>query len=88
MKKPNNIEIRFPGRKSTFSTARRKYFGCLVNKVLKVNFAKIRERKIFEYKVIESRFIHADAWGNWEHKPYWSISLELIVPKEDLNIVP
>lgn len=87
MKKPNNIEIRFPGRKGTFSSAKRKYFSRLENKVLKVNFAKSRERKIFEYKVIGSRFVAANSWGNWKKKPYWSLNLELIVPEEDLNKV-
>lgn len=87
MKKPNNIEIRFPCRKSTFSGARRKYFSRLVNKVLKINFAKHRERKLFEYKVIESRFVEPWGYYNKTEKGYWALNLELIVPVEDLNKV-
>lgn len=87
MKKPDYIEIRFPGRKSTFVSAKRKYFSCLVKKVLKVNFARERERKIFDYKVVESSFVKPWNYWNEKDKSYWSIKLELIVPKEDLNKV-
>ena len=83
MKKPNYIEIRLPGRKSTFSAARKKYFKRLEDKVLEVNFGRDRERKIFEYVVIDSGF-----YEGWSSSPggqitYWYLRLELKVPRED-----
>lgn len=87
MKKPNFIEIRFPGRKSTFSSAGRKYFKRLVGKVLSVNFGERKERKLFEYVVKDSLFVKP--WSYWDKKTggYWSLRLGLKVPKEDPNKV-
>ena len=88
MKKPEYIEIRLPGRKSTFTPAIKRYFKRLEDKVLEVNFGQHKERKIFQYKVIESKF--EEPWGYWGKKygKYWKIALELKVPKEDPNRVP
>jgi hypothetical protein len=83
MKKPNFIEIRLPGRKSTFSAAKRKYFKRLEGKVLKVNFGKERQKKEFEYKVTGSSFYSWTGYWNKEKTNYWSLKLELKVLKED-----
>lgn len=53
MKKPNFIELRLPlpGRKSTIVPAVKKYFNRLVGKEIGINFGRVRERKIFKYRV-------------------------------------
>lgn len=87
MKKPNFIEIRLPGNKSAFEGARGKYLKRLVDRVLEVNFAREKERKIFEYSVTESRFYQSWTWHRKEATKYWTLKLELKVPKEDLKKV-
>lgn len=83
MKKPEYIEIRLPGRKSTFSSARRKYLKRLETKVLEINFGKHRERKIFEYLVRESQLCQYRDWGAEKEISYWVLKIELKVPKGD-----
>lgn len=83
MKKPNYIEIRLPGNKSAFSGARGKYLKRLEGKVLNVNFAKEKERKLFEYVVMSSYFCRVWDWESRKNKWPWAIKLELKVPKED-----
>lgn len=83
MKKPNFIEIRLPRNKSAFTRARGKYFKRLEGKVLKINFGKERQKKEFEYKVIESSFYSWIGYWNKERTNYWALKLELKVPKED-----
>jgi hypothetical protein len=87
MKKPNFIEIRIPCRKSTMSAAVKGYFKRLEEKVLKVNFGELKERKLFEYRVKESNF--QEIWNWYEHRKFtcWVLKLELKVPKEDPNKV-
>jgi len=87
MKKPDYIEIRFPGHKSTFSSAKQKYFKRLEDRVLELNFARNRERKIFEYKVLSSSFIEPYSYWGSKPKPYWSLRLGLKVPEQDPNKV-
>lgn len=83
MKKPNYIEIRLPGRKSTFSSPRVKYFKHLEGKVLSVNFAPEKERKIFEYFVRGSSYHFGWGWCGGKDESYLALKLELKVPKED-----
>jgi hypothetical protein len=83
MKKPNFIEIRLPGRKSTFSGTKTKYFKHLENKVLEINFGKEKERKLFSYRVLESSFVEPRSYWDKKKKGHWSLKLELKVPTED-----
>lgn len=83
MKKPNFIEIRLPGRKSTLALAKRKYLKNLVGKIVEVNFGRDRERKIFEYLVLESFPRQAWIYGSGKYKTIWVLRLELKVPNED-----
>ncbi len=85
MKKPQYIEIRLPGSKRYFSLAKEKYLKNLEGKELKVNFAQHRERKLFNYKVVSSKFYSWVAYFSREKTEFWSLRLELKVPKEDLN---
>ena len=88
MKKPNFIEIRLPGRKSTFLLAKRKYLSRLEGKVLKVNFCRKRERKIFEYLVTGSSPYRGWVPVYGTYKDFWSLKLKLKVPEQDPEIVP
>jgi hypothetical protein len=87
MKKPNFIEIRLPVSKSTIMSASRGYFRRLEGKVLNVNFGERKERKIFIYTVVKSDLVEAWSYYPRAKNAYYSLRLELKVPKEDPNKV-
>jgi len=80
MKRPEYIEISIPRGKSTISTAVKRYFKRLENKVLKINFGELRKKKVFEYKIIQSGF---ETWTTWyPEKKYSAIKIKARLEKE------
>ncbi len=80
MKRPEYIELTLPRGKSTISTAVKRYFKRLENKVLKANFGEQRVKKVFEYKIFQSGF---EAWTTWyPEKKYSAFKIRARLEKE------